>query len=67
MEDWVIENGVTNTTYFYLGQLISDVLQTYFAISKLPGMLGKLGAAIAKLAPYFAGGGLQLAVKVLVQ
>lgn len=63
MEDWVIENGVTNTTYFYLGQLISDVLQTYFAITKLPGMLGKLSAAIAKLAPYFAGGGLQLAVE----
>ena len=37
MEDWIIENGATDTTYFYLGQVISDVLQTYYAVKIYPG------------------------------
>lgn len=56
MEDWVLENGVTDTTYFYLGQLVSDALQTYFAVKAIPKLLTKIGPALTKLAGILGGG-----------
>ena len=56
MEDWVLENGVTDTTYFYLGQLVSDALQAYFAVKAIPKLLTKIGPALTKLAGILGGG-----------
>mgnify|MGYP000740785728 CR=1 FL=1 len=53
-ENWVIENGVTDTSYFYLGQLTGDVLQTVYVIKNLPKLISKAGN---KLAGLMAGGG----------
>ena len=65
MEDWVIENGVTDTTYFYLGQIISDALQAYFAVKQIPKLVKKIGPMLTKLSSILAGasggGGMQLA------
>jgi|GEM_PF-2523012 len=66
MEDWVIENGVTDTTYFYLGQIISDVLQTRFAVKQIPKLVKKIGPMLTRLSSILAGasgggGGMQLA------
>lgn len=63
IEDWVIENGVTDTTYFYLGQLISDALQVIITAQQILKIIKNLGPALARLSAILSGGGggLQLA------
>ena len=57
IEHWVIENGVTDATYFYLGQLISDALQVLIAVKQIPKIIRRLGPALANMAAMLSGAG----------